>query len=204
MLAIIVTITSVVFTNQSSFNKTLILANTAYDIALTFRSAATYGLGGRTIGNSQTGYGIHLDKATPKSFTLFADTYPAPSTASICHAITDPSALDAQPGDCVYTSLDAASAVRTYAIGNNINISDFCASSSGNWSCAYAQGGGLTTLDIVFARPNPDALISKNGSYSSQSPITSSCLAISSPDGGSRFVSVSSSGKITANALSCP
>ena len=52
VLAIVTSITAIVFTSQNSFNKTLILANTAYDIALTFRSAATYGLGGRTIGNS--------------------------------------------------------------------------------------------------------------------------------------------------------
>ena len=204
VLAIVTSITAIVFTSQNSFNKTLILANTAYDIALTFRSAATYGLGGRTIGNSPTGYGIHLDKATPQSLILFPDIYPAASAGSACHSpINTGGGLDAQPGDCVYQS-GQDTPITSYAIGNNAFISDFCAFSSGNWSCAYANGGGLATLDIVFGRPNPDALISKNRFYSSLSPVTSSCLTISSSQGGSRSISVSSSGKITADALSCP
>ena len=50
VLAIIVTITGVTLTSQTSFNKTLVLANTAYDIALTLRSSQTYGLGSRAFG----------------------------------------------------------------------------------------------------------------------------------------------------------
>lgn len=203
VLAIIVAITAVVFTSQSSFNKTLILANTAYDIALTIRSAETYGLGGRAISTLPLGYGIHVDRAIPRSFVLFADTYPAPSIASVCHATTDATTLDAQPGDCAYQPNQDV-AVSNYVLGNSALISDFCASVSGNWSCAVSHGGGLATLDIVFARPNPDALMSMNGVYSSVSPVTDACLTISSPQGGFRFVSVSSSGRITADAVSCP
>ena len=93
----IVTITSVVLTSQSAFNKTLILANTAYDVALSLRSAATYGLGGHAINMMPTGYGMHFELSTPGSFTLFADTYPAPSALSVCHSVDDPSTLDAPP-----------------------------------------------------------------------------------------------------------
>ena len=38
VLAIIATVTTIALSSQSNFNKTLILANTAYDIALTLRS----------------------------------------------------------------------------------------------------------------------------------------------------------------------
>jgi len=202
VLAIIVTITSVVLTSQSSFNKTLILANTAYDVALSLRSAATYGLGGRAISMSPTGYGMHFELSTPGSFTLFADTYPPPSALS-CHPAGDQTTLDAQPGNCSY-EWDQDQMVMTYALGNNITIGDFCASSSGAWSCAYAEGGGLTALDIVFARPDADPFMSVNGGYSTVSPVTSACLKISSPLGGERYVAVSSTGRITANATSCP
>lgn len=203
VLTILVTISSIVFASQSSFNKTLILANTAYDVALALRGAAMYGLGGYATSMVPTGYGMHFERSTPGSFTLFADTYPAPSALSACHAASDPSALDAQPGNCSYES-GQDTTVTTYALGNNITVSDFCAYASGVWSCAYAQGGGLTALDIVFARPDSDPFMSVNRSYSAVSPITNTCLVISSPLGGGRFVSVSSTGRITASAASCP
>ena len=178
VLAIIVTITSVVLTSQSSFNKTLVVANTAYDIALSLRSAATYGLGGHAISMLPTGYGMHFERSTPGSFTLFADTYPAPSASSVCHSATDPSTLDAQPGNCSYDSEQDLTVTR-YTLGNNIVISDFCAFSSGAWSCADALGGTLTALDIVFARPDSDPFMSINRSYSAISPVTTSCLKVS-------------------------
>ena len=202
VLAIILTITGVVFTNQSSFNKTIVLANTAYDIALSLRSAETYGLGSRVVGGVvNTGYGMHFDIANPKSFTLFADTFPTPSTSSICHPTTDSAAPDAQSGNCGY-ELNQDALVMNYVVGNGITISDFCAYTSSGWSCA--ANGSLHTLDIVFSRPNPDPFMSANGAYSGAAPVTAACITVSSPLGGSRFVSVAASGEITANAASCP
>jgi len=203
VLAIIVTITAVVFSGQNSFNKTLVLANTAYDIALSLRSAETYGLGGHAIGSLPTGYGIHFSKASPGSYMLFADSYPAPSTASVCHTTSDATALDAQPGNCNYDPGQDV-VVSSYALGNGITVSDFCAISSGTWSCANSGSGNLTSLDIVFARPNPDPFMSVNGVYSSSLPVTNACITVASPQGGLRFVSVLASGKIVANANSCP
>lgn len=183
VLAIIVIITSVVLTSQSSFNKTLILSNTAYDIALTLRSVETYGLGSRALGTTvNAGYGLHFDGGTSGSFILFADTWPIAS----CDR------PDCKPGDNVYTS-GADSLVQTYTLGNRMTISDFCALSGGSWSC------GLSSLDIVFSRPNPDALISANGlSYSS------ACITVTSPQGGMKYVSIAASGQINADASSCP
>lgn len=204
VLTIIVVITVVVLASQSSFNKTLILANTAYDIALALRSAETYGLGSRASGTTlNAGYGLHFQSGTPASFTLFADTYPLPSTSSVCHPIADASAPNAQSGNCSYES-GQGEKVTAYALGNGITVSDFCAYISGSWSCAYSRGGGLSSLDIVFARPNPNPFISVNGSYSASFPATSACLTVTSQQGGAHYVSVSASGQITANAVSCP
>lgn len=201
-----IVVMSIVFASQSSFNKSLILANTAYDIALTLRSAETYGLNSRAVGTiSNVGYGVHFQRGIPGAFTLFADTSPNPD-ASNCHGLPvgGENAPDAQFGNCVYT-LDQDQKVKDYTLGNNITISDFCAlAPSGSWSCAYANGGALSSLDIVFTRPNPDAFISENALYSKLFPRTSACLAVTSPQGGTRFVSVAASGAITANALSCP
>ncbi len=191
VLAIIGAISTIVLTSQSSFNKTLVLANTAYDIALTLRSAENFGLGSRALGtNANAGYGLHFDSGTTGSFMLFADIWPA--TDLVC---TRP---DCKPGDHLYSPTDAL--VRTYTLGNGIVVSDFCAFSSGGWRCAAT--GDLSTLDIVFSRPNPDAFINANGStFTSYS---AACLTITSPQKTSRFISVAASGQIIANAPSCP
>ena len=204
VVAIILIVTSLAFVSQSSFNKTLILANTAYDIALTLRSTETYGLGSRSLaGGSNTGDGLNFDATTPGSFTFFADVSPSPSTAPGCHQTSDPSAPDARPGDCVYQE-DQGEKVTTYTLGNGIVVSNFCAYSLGVWSCAHSGDETLSSLDIVFVRPNADPFMSVNGLYSTAFPVTQACIALSSPQGGERFVSVAASGAITANALSCP
>ncbi len=202
VFAIIGSVMSVVLTSQNTFNKTLILTNTAYDIALSLRAAETYGLGGHAIGSRPAGYGIHFDKNTPGAFLLFADSDPAPSVDSVCHATTDPTALDAQPGDCAYTAGRDGPVVTSYVLGNRITISDLCAYTAiGTRSCTDS---GLNSLDIVFARPNPDPHMSMNGMYSPSSPVTSACITVSSPQGGARYIWVASSGQIIANAAPCP
>ena len=203
VLAIITTLVAIVFTSQSSFNKTLVLANTAYDIALTLRSAENFGLGSRASGSTvNVGYGVHFQAGTTGSFIFFADTDP-PVGAGTCHPIigNDPAGPGATPGDCVYTSSDYE--VNEYVLGNGIFVKDFCAY-SGSWSCA---SGGLISLDIVFAQPNPEPSISKDGSYSTIPLVTRACLTLASPSapsGPDRYVLVEPSGQITANASSCP
>ena len=199
VFTIIVTISMVVLTSQSSFNKTLILSNTAYDIALALRSSQTYGLGSRGLNNStvgtvtNAGYGLHFSNGSHDSFILFADTSPGASCST----------PDCRPGDYVYTSNADAMIGQPYQINNGITIKDFCAYAGSSVSCEYAHGGGLSSLDIVFARPNPDAHVSADGSsYNGGACIT--IASASAPNGPYRFVSVAPSGEIAANAAPCP
>ena len=202
---IIVIITTITLTSQGSFNKTLILANTAYDIALSFRSAETYGIGSRVAGIVRNaGYGLHFDRAAPSNFTLFADIN---SPADGCHTLP-PSAQggagapSAMPGNCTYDG--SGERVTDYALNNRMTISDFCAF-SGSWSCANSHDYLLSSLDVVFARPNPDPFIyGKNVNNVTVGPFTAACIAVTSPQGGLRYISVAASGAITANATSCP
>lgn len=206
VLAIIAIITAVAITSQSAFNKTLVLANTAYDVALTLRSAETYGLGSRAIsGITNTGYGVDFNSGTPASFTLFADTYPsAASGGSLCHPSPSngSTAPDAQPGDCAYEPGQDVK-VANYALGNGITINNFCAETASAWVCANASSGAITSLDVVFSRPNAAPFMSVDGTYAVP-PVTAACLELTSPQGGARFVSVNATGEITANASSCP
>ncbi|MCR4333977.1 MAG: type II secretion system GspH family protein [Patescibacteria group bacterium] len=198
VLAIITTITSVVFTSQGSFNKTLILGSTAYDIALSLRSAQSRGLGSRALIDAsgglvseRTGYGLHFVSGSPTTFVLFADTSPAVSCDT----------PDCKPGDYVYTS-GSDSLLQTYTIGNGMGISNFCSFANGSWSCA--TNGGITALDIVFVRPSPNPFMSVNGAYSPAFPVTKACLTVAAPQGGTKFISIMSSGQIVANAPSDP
>ena len=203
-MAIITIITIIVITSQGSFNKTILLANTAYDIALSIRGAETYGVGSRVAGASiNAGYGIDITRTTPNAFIFFADSYPGPSASSVCHPMDDPSAPDAKPGNCSYDST-SDQLITQYKLGNGATISDFCALTSGTWSCATSHGSNLASLDLVFVRPNSVPFMSVNGAFSSSFPVTAACLALVSPQGGARFVSVSSAGEISAAALSCP
>jgi len=207
VLAIITFVMSVVITSQSTFNKTLILESASYDIALTLRNAETYGLSSRAhtdagfIVSKNTGYGIHFQNIPSNSFILFADTIPSVGSSGLCHTLSASQPVggpSAQPGNCAY---DTGELVQTYTLNNGITISDFCAYSD-SWHCASSGTGDLTSLDIVFARPNPDVFISTNGSYSTLKK--KACLTVTSPQGGFRYVSVASSGEITANASSDP
>ena len=210
VLAIIVILSAIVLTSQSTFNKTIVLANTAYDVALTLRATETYGIGNRAVGSTaNVGYGLDFQNTTPKSFTLFADVYPAiGSTGPFCHAPIGPaSGPGAVPGNCVYDQ-GQGEKVTDYTLGNGITINDFCGYSPTNqsWSCANSGNQKLAKLDIVFSRPNPDPSIMMNDSSQGGGPVPASiaCLVLSSSSGGSRYVSVTASGEITTATSSCP
>lgn len=195
VFGIITVVMGIVFTNQGSFNKTFVLSATAYDMALTMRNAATYGLGNRSTGTSlNIGYGVHLDQATPASYLLFADASPAASCGT----------PDCKPGDGAYTA-GSDTLVRSYALGNGITVSDFCAY-AGGWSCTSVRGGGnnLTALDVVFARPNPNPSILAHRGGSSVFAATAACLVISSSFATTRYVAILPTGQISVNAVSCP
>jgi prepilin-type N-terminal cleavage/methylation domain-containing protein len=209
VMGIVTIIMGVTLSNQGSFNKTLILANTAYDIALTMRLAETYGLKSRDIATvTASGYGLHFESASPASFTLFRDSSPLAEKDGChgvpLHEITD--APNVKTGNCVFAPSEKIS---DYELGNNITISNFCAYSTiSNWLCKSGVSGapgGLTSLDIVFIRPEPVPSIFINGDISTEKR-TRACLTISSA--GSllpRFVSIESSGLIAVSATAgCP
>lgn len=209
VLAIISIITIIVITSQSAFNKTLILANAAYDVALTIRSAQSYGVGSRAgTGVSRAGYGLSFrgfgNGATPSSFIFFADSSPGPSElSSRCHPADDYTAPDAKAGDCAYQAGQDVK-ISDFALHRGISFKDLCTYTAGTWQCANSNGNAITSFDIVFVRPDPAPYMSKNGSYVAGNPVTKMCLTLASPQGGTRYVSVTSSGEINADAPSCP
>jgi hypothetical protein len=105
--------------------------------------------------------------------------------------------------------------MQDYTLGNGIQIDNFCAQSSGAWACSNpssicatpASSGGLNSLDIVFSRPNPTPYMSKETGYAdsnSPSHVTATCIALTSKQGGCKYITVGSSGQISTNAAACP
>lgn len=193
VLAIIGIITVIAVVNQNSFNKDIILVNTAYDVALTIRSAEQFGISNRNPipgGIYNVGYGIHFSSSNPDSFILFSDT----GGATQC-SYTD---TGCTRGNKHYNPSDTV--VQTVSIGNGIKIIKFCASGVGPSSVCSTDPGPITALDISFARPNPDVFIYAAGS----SAYTSGCITLQSPQGDTRSIAVNSVGSITAATSTCP
>ncbi len=216
VLAIIVTITGVLFTSRSDFNNTIILSNTAYDIALTIRNMQNYGIGSRTVGAvKNVGYGVRFassvaDPSLKTFFVTFADIYPTPSTDPItrCHPVPvgeDETAPNARPGNCVYDA-SQSELVQTFALGNGITIGNFCAK-AGVWTCANAYPPnlvGLQSLDITFVRPNAEMTMMTNGIYSAVPPVTEACIFLASQNGGYRYISINQAGLVRPLVTPCP
>lgn len=202
VIAIIGILSLIVIVSQGSFNKSLILSNAAYDLALALRDAESYGISSRVplSGNTHTGYGLEFKTGSQTAF--FADSYPASPGA--CHPVPPAGvdAPDAKWGDCIYES-SQDSLVTTYTLNNGITVSDICAYAAGG-ARYCASGGTLSRLDIVFVRPDPTPFFSKDGVYDSVAPITSACITLTSPQGGTRYIAVGATGEIDANASPCP
>ncbi len=201
-MTIITIISGVMLTSQTSFNRTLILANTAYDIALTLRYAETFGVSSRALGGSSTnvGYGLYFSHASPDSFIFFKDSSNNPGTCYPAPPSGDLNAPDAKRGNCVYDNNDVL--VNNYKLGNSITVTDFCiyVPTTSSWSCT---ADGLTALNIIFIRPDPNPWITAVDSGGTKSG-TKACLKVEAPGGTARYVSVVKSGAISANATNCP
>ncbi len=171
-VAIFTIITSVILVKHSQFSGTLLLENLAYDIALSVRKAQVFGLSVReftTEGSEfDIGYGVHFDSSSNDSYIFFAD----------------------RDRDKVYGGSTEIVEIFTLKKGNL--VSEFCGIlSNGIEKCSDS---GITSLDIIFERPNPDAIIKSsvlNDTYESAR------ITVASPRGTTWSVSTFITGQIS-------
>lgn len=199
-LAIFMLLTTTLLVKNSQFKGNVVIGNTAYQLALAFREAQAYGVNVRGVDPTQSGsyiyttaYGIHLDAATPSSYTLFGDSYPPPATGS------------AAIGDRIYTATPPGAAdalVRTYQIGSGTSIVLFCTLRSGPAAVPVCSGSGLsplTTLDVSFLRPQLSAAIRDSSKTDINLPpsilfAASAVVVLKNAQGVCKAVKVTSSG----------
>lgn len=209
VIAIITIISSIALLGQNTFNRSIILTNTAYTVAFSVREAQFLGISSRVFNGIQNaGYGIRFLNDTPHSYVLFADTVPVAAgniqPVDICPGHRVGSGPEAKPGDCIQTQ--AAEIVRTYNLNNGFRVLSFCGreATGGTERCS----GYLSALNIVYLRPNTQSIITGVRSGGVRVALSDATIRIASPDGlTERCVYVSKAGQVTVNvkgASNCP
>lgn len=178
--AIVALITGIVLANNNRFGGVVLLENLAYDIALSVRQAQVNSISVVRFSsdNFNAGYGMSFKLSTPNTYTLFADT-----SGNGLYDCTAPGT-----GGCELVS------ATTVQLG--YRILSLCATPvGGSETCS-----GISSLDVLFVRPEPDAWISINGNSCILSH--SSCqegarIIVESPQGGTRSIVVEANGQIS-------
>lgn len=188
VLAIIAVVSSVVLTSASRFDKSVVLTNLAYQVALTIREAQMAGVNVRAFENSgsqtfDVGYGVHFysensdGSRNTTGYIMFAD-------------ILDENGQ----GDYEYNGDESGGAefVSKYLTGRGNTIEKFCGKLGGT-SEVCSKTSGFDYLNVVFVRPNPEA----NFVSSLGAPFRSVIIYIKAPDGSRRTVEIESTGQIS-------
>jgi prepilin-type N-terminal cleavage/methylation domain-containing protein len=178
VMAIFSVISLIVLANHSRFNSSVLLGSLAYDMALSVREAQVYGLsvrgqdvGSNSFTNFNVGYGIHFSGSS--SYIFFAD----------------------KNGNKKYDNSTTDSIIKTYTLNSQHSISEFCGiTSTGGTQCSTGRGGTtITSLDVVFFRPDPDANMNSNQA----SNYSRAEIHVLSTGGETRTINIASTGQIS-------
>ena len=171
--SIIIVVSGVILADSGRLGGQFILNNFAYDLALTLREAQQYGISVQNYqGSFNVAYGVHFLTSSPTTYILFADTN--------------------QNG--IY---DTGELVQSYTITRGFRIGALCATD-------YANSGiedcTLSSLDVLFKRPEPDAHISANGASCTLQPSLckwTSRVIMQSPRGNMKSVVIPANGQMS-------
>ncbi len=179
-IAIFGLMTALVVAKYGNFNQSVLLTNLAYDVALTVRTAQTYGLSVKSSANDvapgdsgsfRYAYGVHFSTSaggeSEREIRLFSD-------------FDENQAYSGTTED-----------VSVYTIGRGAIISDLCAGMSSSCSPGYAE------LDILFKRPDPNATICAFGDSNPGCDKKYTEITVQATDGSTRTVSVRANGQIS-------
>jgi len=168
-ISIFAMMTALVVAKYGNFNQSVLLTNLAYDMALTIRTAQTYGVSvRRQSGSFQSPYGVNFNLSVPtqSQFIFFADV---------------------DPSNGLYDGNDVI--LNTYTLKRGAKIQDVCIG-TGPLDCHQES-----ILNITYKRPDPDAIICSN---SCLTPLPQYArITIVGTDGSTRTVAVRKNGQIS-------
>src|SRR3989344_22141 len=186
VMGIIIIVTSVTLANNSRFGGTVLLQNLAYDMALSIRQAQVYGIAvrGYSANNFTAGYGMHFSTSEAGGslqYELFADK----NRDGLFTSDLDPDIDENVPP--------------THYIGRGYYISGLSILEPG-----ASTETSVSTIDILFKRPEPTACISANSNSAIDSaylckripPKERARITVTSPRGESKSIVVEATGQI--------
>lgn len=135
--AIFAVLSAIVLANNSRFGNLIVLQNLAHDVALTIREAQVYGISVQRCDTSKVANCTDLNRFNVGYGMHFME-------GSDYELFADAN------GNGIW---DAGETVKALSLTSGYRIENLCSS----------QSCGLTRLDILFKRPEPDACISVNG-----------------------------------------
>ncbi len=195
VIALFTIITSAALMNHARFGESILATNLAYDVALSFREAQSYGIAAREplsgAGTFSFPYGLHFSGGD--SFVFFTDRNPDKRYGG-----TDES------GACV--SGVNSECLKVYRFERGSRIASFCGvQTSGALECRnfdiegkVVEGSAISYLDITFKRPMPDAALVTNLNSTGGTRYQGARITITSPKGHEcRTVEVFETGQIS-------
>jgi prepilin-type N-terminal cleavage/methylation domain-containing protein len=167
-------ISTVVLVRNSQFDNEVLLADVAYDVALSIRQAQNYGI--NVLGQSNEfnfPYGVYFEAGeNATTYTLFQDLNE----------------------NYAYTPDEET--LEIFTLGRGFTIARICTDVSSFDACDTSR---IENARIVFKRPNPDALI--NADEKGEGALGAVGIELVAPRGGSRFIIVRSTGQISVTQL---
>lgn len=213
VMIIITVVTLITLLGHSNFDRSMLLTDAAYSVALGAREMQTFGLSSRTadLGGStfaaNIAYGIYVTSASPSSYLLYADTQRSGGgPLSNCPTGTVSSSPNYKLGNCLYeTTAPADKIVETFSFGRGFRVASFCGKNGAVTYCSTDSTSPLTSLDVVFMRPNTDTVIT--GRRQSAAPVTLTSAAIyltTNDNSATRGVCFTQVGQISVATSTCP
>jgi prepilin-type N-terminal cleavage/methylation domain-containing protein len=177
-IGIFALMTGILLSKYGNFNNSVILTNLAYDVAITIRTAQSYGIDVKGVENPNNAnqvefnnaYGVYFDRSSldkSKQMIFYVDFN----------------------GNNKYTS-GLGEEINTYALKRGMYISSLCAGSS-SADCTTNR----TKLNIAFKRPDPKAIISNDDNCPTDCGYAR--IELTSNDGSKKYVEVRSTGQIS-------
>lgn len=207
VLFLIIVLTTITITSQTNYNRSLIITNTAYTVALSIRESQSLGLSSRNFGGVQNaGYGINLNDTETERYRVFADVLGPSTYQTYAPCPTgDSGTPEAKPGNCLYDH--TSEILKTYNLNKGFRIYDFCGLRTTNNALACGLSTAWSSMNITFIRPNTEAVISMiNTGNNLAYPMKCAVIWIAPPNGtvaNMKCIVVSQTGQVSV-PQACP
>ena len=173
VIFLVVVFTTMVLLRQGSFQNSVLLRNTAYELALSIREAQVYGIGVRRDSADVVSgrYGVHIDIDTPELIVLYTDS----------------------DEDNMYGGGELK---QTNLFKKPFSIVNICFThASGVEECADSVPS-IIGLEILFIRPNPDAYLYLVRTGNIIESVSKARISIGAPNGKYIDVIISKTGQV--------